>query len=455
MSRIAIYGGAFDPPHLAHVFTITYLLTRSDVDGVWLLPAADHAFGKRMTPYPKRRALLETLVAQIASPKLRIDDVETVSSGRSFDTLSLLSERHPEHDFTLVIGADNLTESHRWHRFDELVQRFGVIAMGRPGHEAALRQASQAPWCQPGPTLPGISSTRLRAALQTGDTQALAWLPPVLAPAVQNLYGPAPERADLPSVWIFGAGRVGRSLAAAWRAAGVDVRGVWSRSTHGALPARADADVWVLSVSDPAITTVATALADLPPPKVALHCAGRLDASALAPLQCARGSLHPLQAVGDDPGVLRGAMCAVEGEPAALQAAEALAKAFGGLPITVPTGEKPAYHAAAVVSANFISTLAAAGIMLLTQIGIEPEQARRMLAPLWRGTVERNATLPTSEALTGPLARQDIDAIAAHVQAIATHAPAFSAMYGELVRTTAAWLGWSTIDQARLADVVS
>ena len=61
--RVAVYGGAFDPPHLSHVFTITYLLTRADVDAVWVLPAADHAFGKRMTPYRERRAMLDTLAA--------------------------------------------------------------------------------------------------------------------------------------------------------------------------------------------------------------------------------------------------------------------------------------------------------------------------------------------------------------------------------------------------------
>jgi predicted short-subunit dehydrogenase-like oxidoreductase (DUF2520 family) len=353
-----------------------------------------------------------------------------------------------------VIGADNLTESHRWHRFDDLVERFGVIAMGRPGHEAALRAASREPWCRPGPTLPGISSTRLRAAIRTQDAEALHWLPPVLQPMVAGLYGTAQQRSDLPSVWIFGGGRLGRSLAAAWRAAGVDVRGVWSRSTDGALPARAKADVWVLSVSDPAIGQVARALSALPPPTVALHCAGRLDATVLAPLDCARGSLHPLQSIGDDPGALRGAMCAVEGDAVAVEAAQALAKAFGGLPITVPTGRKPAYHAAAVLSANFMSTLAGAGVTLLERIGIETDQARRMLAPLWRGTVERNARLPTREALTGPMARGDLEAIAAHVEAIASQAPEFSAMYAELVRTTAAWLGWSAAEQARLDDVV-
>lgn len=440
--RIAIYGGAFDPPHLAHVFTLTYLLSRADVDAVWCLPAADHAFGKRMTAYAERRALLQAVIDRIGSPRLRIDDVETESSGRSYDTLSLLAERHPEHDFTLVIGADNLTESHRWHRFDELVARFGVIALGRPGHERALAKAAGEPWCRVGPTLPGISSTRLRAALRGGDPIALRWLPTAIADDAARIYSATAARDDLPSVWIFGLGRLGGSLAKAWSAAGVPIAGTWSRSRDGALPSAAPADVWILSVSDPAIPTLAQALRGLPPPKVALHCAGRFDRQALEGLACARGSLHPLQSIGDDPGALRGAICAIEGDAAALDAARTLAQAFGGRPVTVPTGEKPAYHAAAVVSANFMTTLAAAGVALLEAIGIPAETGRRMLTPLWQGTLNRNATLDAREALTGPLARADADAISAHLIAIQRHASQFETMYRELVRTTAAWVGW-------------
>lgn len=453
--RVAIYGGAFDPPHLAHVFTITYLLTRDDVDAVWVLPAADHAFGKRMTAYAKRREMLEMLVEQLGTSRVRVDDIETESTGRTFDTLTLLSERHPSHAFTLVIGADNLTESHRWHRFDALVERFGVIALGRPGHERALAEAAKQPWCQAGPALPGVSSTRLRAALRGGDPEALRWLPPVLSEIAAPLYSDLAPRTDLPSVWIFGGGRLGTSLAAAWRAAGVDVRGVWRRSIDGELPAEAPADVWIVAVSDPAIPEMATRLSALPQPSFVLHCAGRFDASVLAPLSCALGSLHPLQSIGDDPGALRGAICAVEGAPKAVEVARQLAGAFGGRPVVVPSGEKPAYHAAAVVSANFMTTLAAAGIALLEAIGIDAPTARRMLTPLWQGTLSRNATLDASEALTGPMARGDLDAIQAHVAAIGRHAPQFSAAYAELARTTAAWLHWSEPAKAALDDALT
>ncbi len=175
MARIALYGGAFNPPHLAHVFTVTYLLGRADVDGVWLLPTADHVFGKALAPFADRVRWLERVVDGLSwRDRVRVSGVEAEREGpsRTFDTLTHLSERHPEHSFVWVMGADNLTESHRWYRFQDLVARWPVIVLGRPGHEAALAERVGEPWCRPGPALPSISSTQVRAALAgEGDAQ--------------------------------------------------------------------------------------------------------------------------------------------------------------------------------------------------------------------------------------------------------------------------------------------
>ncbi len=462
--RIAVYGGAFDPPHLAHIFTVSWLLQRVDLDEIWLLPAAAHAFGKQLAPFDDRVGMLTAITEALGSPRVRICLIENEISlsGRTFDTLLALQERHLDHTFRLVLGADNLSEAHRWHRFDELVARWPVIALGRPGHEASLARFASQPWCTVGPTLPEISSTRLRGALRGGgDREALAWLPEVCRPWIDRLYR-APTDGGL-SVWIFGAGRTGRTLAAALRAGGVQVRGVWNRSprpdaTHVAdFPQDLRADAWILAVSDPAISEVAAQLAALHDhAPVALHCAGRLDASELAPLAergVAVGSLHPLQALGDDPGALRGTWCAVEGDDLACEVATRLTRAFGGLPVSLPPGRKSTWHAAAVLAANFIPLLTAGSTTLLATLGIAEHDARVMLGPLQRGTLARLAHLPATEALTGPFARTDLAAIAAHSAALRAHAPEFFECYQSLARTAACWLRWdeATVQALELA----
>ena len=466
--RIAIYGGSFDPPHLAHLFTITYLLSRSDVDEVWLLPAANHVFGKVMTPFKTRVSLLELVIAPFDN-QVQICQIEAERDGqsRTFDTLSILASNHPEHRFTLVIGADNLTESHRWHRFDELVARWPVIVLGRPGHEAALAARADEPWCHPGPTLPDISSSRIRAALQgQGVRQDLAWIPEVIQTQVQALY-PQKEAPKIPPVWIFGAGRAGRAWLSSLRRAGVQIGGVWNRSPSkwatitGELPDTIPSPgICLLTVSDPAIEPLAERLStQIGHGHTVLHCAGRYGAHVLASLaaQGAKvGSLHPLQSLqGLSADELVGSFCGIEGEPEAARVARELARVVGARPIEIPLGEKAAYHAAAVFSANFATTLAAGGIALLTDLQIAEPSARAMLIPLLRGTVDSLESRPAFEALTGPFARRDLAAIEAHLGALRQHAPLFLRAYCELAQTTARWLGWPDQLQADLATVIA
>ena len=327
MARIALYGGAFNPPHLAHVFTVTYLLGRADVDGVWLLPTADHVFGKALAPFADRVRWLERVVDGLSwRDRVRVSGVEAEREGpsRTFDTLTHLSERHPEHSFVWVMGADNLTESHRWYRFQDLVARWPVIVLGRPGHEAALAERVGEPWCRPGPALPSISSTQVRAALAgEGDAQHLAWVPELILEDVRPHYPPTPAPA-LGRVQILGFGRAGGALAAGLTRAGYLVE-TWNRSPRsgvdasGPLPAAMSAPTWLVCVDDGAISGLAAQLAqraDVSGKRV-LHCAGRLGREALAPLAavgCATGSIHPLQSLRGRGDRLACTYFAVEGE---------------------------------------------------------------------------------------------------------------------------------------------
>lgn len=451
MGHIALYGGAFDPPHAAHVFAVAWLLGRTDA--VWIVPTGEHAFGKRMAPFPERVAMLRLALRHFDQNRVDVCMIESERKGPSltYETLDALSARHPEHDFAWVIGADNLTEAHRWFRFPELVARWPMYVMGRPGHEAAMARFERAPWCRPGPTLPDVSSSGLRAALAgEGDPATLRWLDPALVEVARPLY--QPSEGVLPSVFLVGGGNVARGLRTAFAAARIPLSGQWSRR-DGPLPASLeDAEVVILGVTDSALPEVARRLATetrLREGAVVLHCAARLGAEALAPLAgrgLSLGSMHPLQSLREPDraaNLLRGAFFGIEGEPEAAAVATRLARAVGGRPVTVPTGGKPTYHAAAVLSGNFAVTLMAGGVALLASLGFAEAEARGLLLPLLRGTLANLEATPAEQALTGPFARGDLGAVEAHVAAIRAAAPGFLEAYVELARTTARWLGWS------------
>jgi predicted short-subunit dehydrogenase-like oxidoreductase (DUF2520 family) len=236
-------------------------------------------------------------------------------------------------------------------------------------------------------------------------------------------------------VGIVGTGRVGTALARALREAGVGVEGPVGR---GERPLGCDAIV--LCVPDAEISAaaeVATAAAPL-----VGHTSGATPLSALAHAGVPAFGLHPLQSFAH-PGVrFEGAGAAVAGStPEALAFATDLAERLGMTPFEIDDDGRAAYHAAASVASNFLVTLQAAAEAVAAGAGLDRDDARRLLMPLVRQTVENVAELGPEAALTGPVARGDETTVEAQRAAVERAAPELLDLFDELIRRTRALAG--------------
>ncbi len=210
---------------------------------------------------------------------------------------------------------------------------------------------------------------------------------------------------------IVGPGRLGRSLDVLWRRAGHDVtlvgRGV-------VVPD--DADAVLLAVPDRALPEVATTIA---PYHTLLHASG---ASALDVLgnRTHRGSLHPLMTFpGPDVAMpdLTGVAAAVDGsDDATVTLTTSLARDLGLRPVRVP-GDRRLYHASAVIAGNFATLLLVEAGRVLAAAGVDPREARAMLAPLAVQSLLNGVDDP-ARAITGPAARGDHAVLDAHRAAL-------------------------------------
>jgi len=238
-----------------------------------------------------------------------------------------------------------------------------------------------------------------------------------------------------PSVAIIGAGRVGSALARALRAADVPVEGPLGRDVA------AQSEIVLLCVPD---GEIAKAAAEVGPARFVGHVSG---ATPLVALDAARGEafgLHPLQtfAGGEGPEAFAGIGAAIAGTtPEALAVAHDLALRLGMKPIDISDSDRAAYHAAASIASNFLVTLQAAAEQLAAGAGIAPADARDLLAPLVRSTVDNWAERGPREALTGPVARGDHATVARQRDAVEQHAPHLLPLFDELVVCTAAVAG--------------
>ena len=184
-------------------------------------------------------------------------------------------------------------------------------------------------------------------------------------------------------------------------------------------------DVILITVPDRIISTVAQAIAEKNSSlqkKIFLHCSGSLG---LEPLACLKecgahvGSLHPLQSFAGGAADLKGVYMAVDGDPAALKAAEQLVRIFGGVSFRVPAAERAAYHAAACICSNYAVVVEALAQKLMSRWTGSDEAAWQALLPLFKGTAANLlGTKNPGAVLTGPIARGDVETVTKHLAVI-------------------------------------
>jgi predicted short-subunit dehydrogenase-like oxidoreductase (DUF2520 family) len=264
------------------------------------------------------------------------------------------------------------------------------------------------------------------------------------------------EDAHAPSLAIVGAGRAGSALAIAAHEAGYEVSAVASRRGEFArrladtvsaravatpLEAVASADLTLLAVPDGAIVSVAAAVAASGRSlrgRGIVHLGARFGTGIVASLRGAGaevGVLHPLQALAGpaSASLLSGASFRIDATGILRQRLLGFVAALGARPLEIDPARAPLYHAAAVLAGNAPLALLAEATGLLEAAGVSRPQAHEALAALLEGAARNARRAGPADALTGPVARGDADAITAHLEALAAY-PEARDLYLHLTR---------------------
>jgi predicted short-subunit dehydrogenase-like oxidoreductase (DUF2520 family) len=260
------------------------------------------------------------------------------------------------------------------------------------------------------------------------------------------------------TIAIVGAGRLGRALgrrlreldwkisavvaqsAASARAA---VRAIGAGHPQAAVGSRVlQANIILIATPDGAIREVASRLARIGGDewrrKIVLHTSGALDESELAPL--ARrgafiGAMHPLQTFsGRVSAPLEGVVFAIQGDPRAQRAARRIARAVGGISVSLRAGAKPVYHVAGTFSSPYLLAIIECAIRILMRSGFSRRRAKMALVPLIRQTLANFERFGAREAWTGPIARGDFSTVSLHKRALATWPREIQDAYAALAR---------------------
>lgn len=282
--------------------------------------------------------------------------------------------------------------------------------------------------------------------------------------------------AQTPVLGIVGAGRAGSALALAAHDAGYEIatvasrRGEVARSLAETVGARAvatplevvtSADLTLLAVPDGALPGVAATIAASGVAlrgRAVVHLGARLDTRVIASLRGAAadtGVLHPLQALAGpaSAALLEGAFFRIDARGTLRERLMALVTALGAHPLEIDPDRAALYHAAAVLAGNAPLALLAESTRLLEAAGVSRADAHAALAALMEGAARNARRAGPAAALTGPVARGDTAAIAAHLDALAAY-PEARDLYLHLTRAMES-LVTSDVDPGQAGSAVA
>jgi len=172
--RIGLFGGAFNPPHLAHLIVAESARVHAGLDRVLWIPTGRPPH-KPETPLAPSTDRLEMVArAIVGNPYFELSDVEVTRPGASYmvETISILKTQRSEQHFDLIIGGDSLHAFHTWFRFREIVRQVGLVVFDRSGldySEVEEDIMAAVKWI-PNPPRLEISSSDIRARIAAGKS---------------------------------------------------------------------------------------------------------------------------------------------------------------------------------------------------------------------------------------------------------------------------------------------
>lgn len=131
--KVGLYFGTFNPIHIGHLTIANYLVEHSDLDQVWFIVTPQSPFKKKSSLLDDHQRLEMVYLATKDYDKLRPSDIEfgLKQPNYTIDTLTYLFEKFPKHEFSLIMGEDNLKSFHKWKNYEQILENHEILVYPR------------------------------------------------------------------------------------------------------------------------------------------------------------------------------------------------------------------------------------------------------------------------------------------------------------------------------------
>lgn len=131
--KIGLYFGTYNPIHVGHLVIANYMADYTDLDQVWLVVTPQNPHKNKASLLSDYHRLAIVRIAVEGNNKLQASNIEFDLPKPSYTTTTLtyIKEKYPEHDFSLIMGEDNLRTLHKWKNHEEIINNHKIFVYPR------------------------------------------------------------------------------------------------------------------------------------------------------------------------------------------------------------------------------------------------------------------------------------------------------------------------------------
>lgn len=133
--KTGLFFGSFNPPHAGHFIVAGYMANYTGLDKVWMVVSPQNPLKTRETLANIYDRLEMVKLGIENSTRVSVSDIELKLPQPSYtiDTLTYISEKYPDHQFALIMGADSLLTLHKWKNYQQILDQYEIYVYPRPG----------------------------------------------------------------------------------------------------------------------------------------------------------------------------------------------------------------------------------------------------------------------------------------------------------------------------------
>ena len=135
--NIGLYFGSFNPIHIGHLIIANHVLNETSINKIWFIVSPQNPFKESKTLLNEFDRLHLVRLATQDDNRIKCSDIEFNLPKPSYtsNTLTFLSEKYPEHQFSLIMGSDSYQNLDKWKNYETIINNYPVYVYKREGHE--------------------------------------------------------------------------------------------------------------------------------------------------------------------------------------------------------------------------------------------------------------------------------------------------------------------------------